>query len=198
MQYPIVEHFYTLQGEGYYAGKAAYFIRLAGCDIGCVWCDTKESWDAKKHPSFATSTIIDWAKQAHAKLVVITGGEPLMHDCTTLTESFINQHISCNVETSGAYASSGTWNWFCLSPKKFKLPLPENYALANELKIIIFNRADFDFAIQEAKKVNKNCKLYLQPEWSKKEIILPEIMAFIKANTAWQLSLQTHKYLGIL
>ncbi len=197
MKYPIVEHFYTLQGEGFYAGNAAYFVRLGGCDVGCVWCDTKESWDAKNHPTFESDDIKNWIKNTAAKIVVITGGEPLMHDLNVLTAALKNENLQTNLETSGSHAFSGNIDWVCLSPKKFKPALDANYALANELKIIVFNKSDFDFAISEAKKVSEKCLLYLQPEWSKEKEMLPMIIDFIQQNPQWKLSLQTHKHLQI-
>ena len=197
MKYPIVEHFYTLQGEGFFAGNAAYFIRLGGCDVGCVWCDTKESWDADLHQKFSTEEIVSWVKKTNANRVVITGGEPLMHDLTTLTTALKNENIELNLETSGSHSFSGKFDWVCLSPKKFKPALQENYQWANELKVIVFNQSDFEFALNEAKKVDKNCLLYLQAEWNKESAILPSIIEFIKQNPQWKLSLQTHKHLQI-
>lgn len=199
---PIMEAFYTLQGEGFYSGQAAYFIRLGGCDVGCVWCDVKESWDKEKHPKYTIKQIIDKINTEIPKLnpkpiIVITGGEPLMHDLTILT-SFLNSlGFKINIETSGSSKFTGNYNWVCLSPKKFKAPLTENLQLANELKIIIFNKSDFEWAKKYEKLVNKNCKLYLQPEWDKAEKNTPLIIDFIKQNPQWQLSLQTHKYLKI-
>jgi organic radical activating enzyme len=195
--YPIVEHFYTLQGEGCYSGQAAYFIRLGGCDVGCVWCDTKESWDADAHKKYDIVTILNWVIDANAEMVVITGGEPLMHNLTPLTDAFAENDIAVNIETSGSHPFSGNWDWVCLSPKKFKPSLQNNYKRADELKIIVFNESDFDFAMEESDKVEEDCLLYLQPEWSKKEIMLPQIIDFIKENPQWQLSLQIHKYLQI-
>jgi organic radical activating enzyme len=197
LKYPIVEHFYTLQGEGFFAGNAAYFIRLGGCDVGCVWCDTKESWDADLHQKFSTEEIVSWVKKTNANRVVITGGEPLMHDLTTLTTALKNENIELNLETSGSHSFSGKFDWVCLSPKKFKPALQENYQWANELKVIVFNQSDFEFALNEAKKVDKNCLLYLQAEWNKESAILPSIIEFIKQNPQWKLSLQTHKHLQI-
>jgi 7-carboxy-7-deazaguanine synthase len=197
MEYPIVEHFYTLQGEGCYSGQAAYFIRLGGCDVGCVWCDTKESWDATAHQKFDIETIVNWVIDANAEMVVITGGEPLMHNLKPLTDAFAENEIGVNIETSGSHNFSGEFDWVCLSPKKFKKPLPEIYKKADELKMIVFNSSDFEFAEQEAKKVGEDCLLYLQPEWNKQETILPEIIAYIKENPQWQLSLQIHKMIKI-
>jgi organic radical activating enzyme len=195
--YPIVEHFYTLQGEGCYSGQAAYFIRLGGCDVGCTWCDTKESWDATAHQKFDIETILNWVIDANAEMVVITGGEPLMHHLTPLTNAFVENEIGVNMETSGSHNFSGAFDWVCLSPKKFKKPLPEVYKKADELKIVVFNKSDFEFAEQEAKKVGEDCLLYLQPEWDKRATILPEIIHYIKENPQWQLSLQIHKMIQI-
>lgn len=194
---PVMEHFYTLQGEGAYAGCAAYFIRLGGCDVGCVWCDVKDSWDASKHPYYSLAEIVSWPIQAGAQLVVITGGEPLMHPLDLLTKELRANGIQTNIETSGAHPFSGSFDWVCFSPKKFKAPLPEVTAKADELKIIIYNKSDFAWAETFVPQVSINCKLYLQPEWDKKEQMLPLIIDYIKLNPRWQLSLQTHKYIDI-
>lgn len=202
--YPIMESFYTLQGEGFYTGAAAYFIRLGGCDVGCVWCDVKESWDANKHPQKSVDEITEkiLAEINHSTtntkpIVVITGGEPLMHNLTELTHRLQQLGFKTNIETSGSSPLSGSWNWICLSPKKFKAPLPEILPAANELKIVVFNKSDFDWAEQYAALVKPNCQLYLQPEWDKSAIITPLIVDYIKANPKWQLSLQTHKYINV-
>lgn len=201
-----MESFYTLQGEGFYTGKAAYFIRLAGCDVGCVWCDVKESWDATKHPLLSIEEIIQKAEteienlhlgENNKPIFVITGGEPLLHQLDELTAAIEAKGYLTNIETSGSSALSGNWNWICLSPKKFKAPLPEVITAANELKVVIFNKHDFDWAEQFAVQVNKNCRLYLQPEWDKRDSITPLIVDYIKANPKWQLSLQTHKYINV-
>jgi organic radical activating enzyme len=192
-----MEHFYTIQGEGYYSGHAAYFIRLGGCDVGCVWCDVKESWDADKHPEYGLNDIVSWVEKARAKLVVITGGEPLMHDLTKLTATLKSKGIQTNIETSASHPMSGSWDWVCVSPKKFKAPLPESIIHADELKVVIFNKSDFDWANKNASMVNANCKLYLQPEWDKSEEMLPLIIDFVKENPQWKISLQTHKFMGI-
>jgi 7-carboxy-7-deazaguanine synthase len=192
-----MEHFYTIQGEGYYSGHAAYFIRLGGCDVGCVWCDVKESWDADKHPQCELNDIVSWVEKARAKLVVITGGEPLMHDLTKLTSTLKSKGIQTNIETSASHPMSGSWDWVCVSPKKFKAPLPESIIHADELKVVIFNKSDFDWANKNASMVNANCKLYLQPEWDKSEEMLPLIIDFVKENPQWKISLQTHKFMGI-
>ncbi len=196
-QLPVVEHFYTLQGEGSHQGRAAYFIRLGGCDVGCVWCDVKDSWDAGKHPLVNVEDLIKIVAKTPAKLVVITGGEPLMHDLTSLTNSLKENGFETNIETSGSHPLSGTWDWICLSPKKFKAPLPGLVPFANELKVVIFNKSDFVWAEKYAAKVSTHCKLYLQPEWDKAAIITPQIIDYIKANPQWQLSLQIHKYINV-
>ncbi len=194
---PVMESFYTIQGEGFHQGRAAYFIRLGGCDVGCVWCDVKESWDASKHPLIAIETLVQQVQQTPAKLVVITGGEPLMHDLGFLTQKLQQAGFETNIETSGSSPLSGSWNWICLSPKKFKAPLPEVAPFANELKIIIFNKTDFKWAEEYAAQVSNTCKLYLQPEWSKAAEMTPLIVDYIMANPQWELSLQIHKYIGV-
>ncbi|MBS1640242.1 MAG: 7-carboxy-7-deazaguanine synthase QueE [Bacteroidetes bacterium] len=195
-----MESFYTLQGEGFHQGKAAYFIRLGGCDVGCVWCDVKESWNADNHPKFSVEEIVEKAIQnskSTQPLVVITGGEPLLHNLDNLTKALQQAGFQTNIETSGSSPLSGNWNWVCLSPKKFKAPLPEVVKVANELKVVIFNKHDFEWAEQYALQVSENCKLYLQPEWDKRETITPLIINYIKANPKWQLSLQIHKYINV-
>jgi organic radical activating enzyme len=192
-----MEHFYTIQGEGYHQGKAAYFIRLGGCDVGCVWCDVKDSWDVEKHPKLNVERLKLNVLETPAKLVVITGGEPLMHNLDALTTVLQQQGLQTNIETSGAHPLSGKWDWICLSPKKFKAPLPEILPLANELKIVVYNKSDFDWAEKYAALVNPNCKLYLQPEWDKATEVTPLLIAYIKANPKWQLSLQVHKYINV-
>lgn len=194
---PVMEHFYTLQGEGFHWGKAAYFIRLAGCDVGCVWCDVKESWDASKHPNIAIDALLEELKKTPVAIVVITGGEPLLHDLTALTNVLKQNGFKTHIETSGSSPLSGTWDWITLSPKKFKAPLPENLPHASELKIVVFNKTDFAWAETWAAMVSSSCKLYLQPEWSKAAAITPLIVDYIKAHPQWQLSLQTHKYINV-
>ena len=192
-----MESFYTIQGEGFYQGKAAYFIRLGGCDVGCVWCDVKDSWDAAKHPLVNIDDLLKEVKDTPAEMVVITGGEPLMHDLTLLTKTLQAAGLATNIETSGSSPLSGSWNWICLSPKKFKAPLPEVVTFANELKIIVFNKTDFKWGEEFAALVSPDCKLYLQPEWSKSQVITPLIVEFIKDNPKWELSLQLHKYINV-
>ena len=194
---PVMEHFYTLQGEGFYQGKAAYFIRLGGCDVGCVWCDVKESWDAAAHPQSKISRLLEQVLETAAKIVVITGGEPLLHNLDELTETLQAQGLRTHVETSGSSPLSGSWDWITLSPKKFKQPLPEVAAAAHELKIVVFNKSDFQWAEQWAAAVNQNCRLYLQPEWSKAAEMTPLIVDYIKKHPQWQLSLQIHKYINV-
>jgi len=194
---PVMEHFYTLQGEGYHQGRAAYFIRLGGCDVGCVWCDVKESWDAGKHPLWKIDDLILNIEKTAAKLVVITGGEPLMHNLNLLTAALRAKGFETNIETSGAHPLSGTWDWICLSPKKFKAPLPGILPLANELKIVVFNESDLDWAEQYEALVSPGCRLYLQPEWDKAAVVTPVIIDYIKQNPQWELSLQIHKYIHV-
>jgi 7-carboxy-7-deazaguanine synthase len=193
---PLMEEFYTIQGEGFHTGTAAYFIRIGGCDVGCHWCDVKESWNAALHPPTSTDLIVQNAKK-YADTVVITGGEPLTWDMSLLTQKLKNQDLKVHIETSGCYPVTGTWDWFCLSPKKNKLPVDDAYAIAHELKVIIYNKHDFIFAEEQADKVNKNAILFLQPEWSKKEEMTPLIVDYVMNNPKWRVSLQTHKYLNI-
>ena len=193
---PLMEAFYTIQGEGFYKGSAAYFIRLGGCDIWCHWCDVKESLDASVHPPTDIVSIVKEAK-IHSKTVVITGGEPLMWNMFPLTKLLKYNNIKTHIETSGAYKLTGDWDWICLSPKKNKNPLDELYNRANELKMIIHNLNDLKFAENESNKVNKDCILYLQPEWSKRDKIMPVIVDYVMCNDKWRISLQTHKYLNI-
>lgn len=193
---PLMEAFYTLQGEGYHKGSAAFFIRIGGCDVGCHWCDVKESWDANLHPPTPIEHIVTQAKQ-YSDTVVVTGGEPLMWNMDPLCKALHGQGMQVHIETSGAYALTGTWNWFCLSPKKNKRPLQAAYDYADELKVIIYNKDDFKFAEEQAAQVAPNCKLFLQPEWSRREKVMPLIVDYVLANPKWKASLQTHKYLNI-
>lgn len=194
---PIMEMFYTIQGEGFHTGRAAYFIRTGGCDVGCVWCDVKESWDANAHPPLSMEEIVSEVLKSKTDFVVITGGEPTMYDLTALTAALKKIGIEIAIETSGAYPIQGHFDWICLSPKKFKMPLETNYKLANELKMIIFNKSDFDWADELKNKVTKTCKLYVQTEWDKSEKMLPLIINYVKDNWEWKISLQTHKFLNI-
>ncbi|MBB4120032.1 organic radical activating enzyme [Mesonia hippocampi] len=193
---PLMEEFYTIQGEGFHKGTAAYFIRVGGCDVGCHWCDVKESWDAEKHPPTSIGQIVANAEK-YSDTIVITGGEPLTWDMSPLTENLKAKGLKTHIETSGAYAVTGVWDWFCLSPKKLKLPTPEAYKQADELKIIVYNKNDLIFAEQQAEKVNSDCILYLQPEWSKRDKVVPLIVDYVMKNPKWKVSLQTHKYLNI-
>jgi 7-carboxy-7-deazaguanine synthase len=194
---PVMEDFYTIQGEGSYQGSAAYFIRLGGCDVGCVWCDVKESWDASAHPQVHVQDIVAKTKSSGTRIAVITGGEPAMYDLSVITESLRNNGIRTHIETSGVYPLTGKWDWICFSPKKFKAPHPSIFATANELKIIIYNKSDFAWAEEFAARVNADCKLFLQPEWSREKEMLPLIIDFVKQNPSWELSLQIHKYMNI-
>ncbi len=192
-----MEHFYTIQGEGFHQGKAAYFIRLAGCDVGCVWCDVKESWEAEGYPKYESRSLKSEVRRTPAEIVVITGGEPLMHNLDDLTRELQSAGLKTHIETSGAYPWSGSWDWICLSPKKFKSPLPEIVRYANELKVVVFNKSDFDWAEKYAALASADCKLYLQPEWSKASQVTPLIVDYIKVNPKWELSLQIHKYINV-
>ena len=194
---PLMEEFYTIQGEGYHSGKAAYFIRLGGCDVGCHWCDVKESWDASLHPLTRTDLIIEHAFPFPGKAVVVTGGEPSMYNLEYLTKQLKLQGIQTFIETSGAYHLTGNWDWICLSPKKTSPPLIENLRNASELKVIVYNKSDFEWAEKNAETVSSNCKLFLQPEWSKAKEMMPQIVDYVMANPKWNVSLQTHKYMNI-
>lgn len=193
---PLMEEFYTIQGEGFHKGTAAYFIRVGGCDVGCHWCDVKESWNPKIHPPTTIEEMVENAEK-HSKTVVVTGGEPLIYNMQPLTEKLKSKGLKVHIETSGAYPLTGNWDWICLSPKKMKLPTDPIYQKAHELKMIIFNKDDFRFAEEQAAKVNSDCLLYLQPEWSKREKMMPLIVDYVMQNPQWKVSLQTHKYLNI-
>ena len=193
---PLMEAFYTIQGEGFHKGKASYFIRIGGCDVGCHWCDVKESWDAQAHPLVSTEKIIEDALE-HSDTIVITGGEPLMWDMTSLTKGLRNNNKKIHIETSGAYELTGDWDWICLSPKKRKNPVGEIYKKANELKVIIYNTDDLKFAEQQSEKTNSNAHLFLQPEWGNREKMMPVMVDYVKKNPKWKISLQSHKYLNI-
>lgn len=192
-----MESFYTIQGEGHYQGRAAYFIRLAGCDVGCHWCDVKESWDAAQHPLQTIEHIVAEAAAFTGRIAVITGGEPLMHDLTGLTVQLKQEGFRNHIETSGAHPLSGQWDWICLSPKKFKAPLDAVIEVCDELKIIVFHPSDIEWAKSFIPKVKKECKLFLQPEWSRQEEMLPQIISFVKENPEWEISLQIHKFMNI-
>ncbi len=194
---PLMEEFYTIQGEGYHTGNAAYFIRLGGCDVGCHWCDVKESWDASIHPLTETNTIVEHALLHLAKAVVVTGGEPLQYNLSPLTSKLKTAGFKTYLETSGAYPLSGEWDWVCLSPKKTMPPLEEIFLKADELKVIVYNRNDFKWAEENAAKVGMDCKLFLQPEWSRREEMMPLITSYVMEHPRWMVSLQTHKYMNI-
>ena len=194
---PLMESFYTIQGEGYHQGKASFFIRTAGCNVGCHWCDIKDSWDASEYPLVSVDAIADEANSHPMKIAVVTGGESMMFDMGPLTKALKNKGLKCHVETSGAYKISGQWDWVCISPKKFRAPLAENMHRADELKVIVYNRTDFKWAVDQSKKVSSKCKLYIQPEWNKAYQMMPEIVEFIKDHPEWNISLQTHKYMNI-
>lgn len=194
---PVMESFYTLQGEGAYQGHASWFIRLGGCDVGCVWCDVKDSWDASKHPLQTVTHIVKEAAAHPGRLAVITGGEPLLHDCGPITEALQGAGFRTHIETSGSSPLSGSWNWICVSPKKFKAPLPEVLAQADELKVVIYNKHDFAWAEQHAALVPPTCRLFLQPEWSRKDEITPQIVDYILEHPQWTLSAQVHKFINV-
>ena len=193
---PLMEEFYTIQGEGFHKGTAAYFIRVGGCDVGCHWCDVKESWNAATHPPTDIQHIVTNAAK-YSNTIVVTGGEPLTWNMAPLTHALKSKNLQTHIETSGAYPLTGMWDWICLSPKKNKLPVGEIYKKAHELKVIVYNKHDFIFAEEEAAKINKQCILYLQPEWSVREKITPLIVDYVMQNPKWKVSLQTHKYLNI-
>ena len=196
-QYPVMEMFYSLQGEGYHQGKAAFFIRLAGCDVGCVWCDVKDSWDASKHPVLSIDEIVSNAAAHPARLAIVTGGEPLLYNLDALTTALKKAGFEVNIETSGSSPLSGKWDWVCFSTKKFKAPLEECILAASELKVVIFNTHDFEWAETYAQQVPPYCKLYLQPEWDKSNQITPLVIDYIKAHPKWELSAQLHKYIQV-
>jgi 7-carboxy-7-deazaguanine synthase len=194
---PLMEEFYTIQGEGYHSGKPAYFIRLGGCDVGCHWCDVKESWDASAHPLTMADTIVENALKFPAKAVVVTGGEPSAFNLTYLTEQLKKRGILTFIETSGAYPLTGNWDWICLSPKKTMAPVAENFKRAQELKVIVYNNDDFRWARENAAKVGPGCKLFLQPEWSRAKQMMPLIVEYVMGHPEWNVSLQIHKYMNI-
>ncbi len=193
---PLMEEFYTIQGEGFHKGKAAYFIRIGGCDVGCHWCDVKESWNAETHPPTEIASIVHNAAK-YSNTIVITGGEPLTWDMGPLTSALKAKNLKIHIETSGAYPLTGTWDWICLSPKKNKLPIGDIHKKAHELKVIVYNKHDLVFAEEHANMVSKECILYLQPEWSVREKVTPMIVDYVMQHPKWRVSLQTHKYLNI-
>ena len=192
-----MELFYSLQGEGYHQGKAAFFIRLAGCDVGCVWCDVKDSWDASKHPVLSVEEILAVAAAHPSRIAIVTGGEPLLHQLDPLTTALKAAGFQTHIETSGSSPMSGSWDWVCLSPKKFKAPLAESVKAADELKVVVFNKSDFDWANTFVNDVNTDCKKYLQPEWEKSDAMTPLVIEYIKSNPSWELSAQLHKYIQV-
>ena len=192
-----MELFYSLQGEGYHQGKAAFFIRLAGCDVGCVWCDVKDSWDASKHPVLSVEEIVNAAAAHPSRIAIVTGGEPLLHQLDPLTTALKAAGFQTHIETSGSSPMSGSWDWICLSPKKFKAALPEAVKAADELKVVVFNTSDFTFANSFVNDVDSNCKKYLQPEWEKSDAMTPLVIEYIKTNPSWELSAQLHKYIQV-
>ncbi|MCU0420229.1 MAG: 7-carboxy-7-deazaguanine synthase QueE [Cyclobacteriaceae bacterium] len=192
-----MESFYTIQGEGAHQGRAAYFIRLAGCHVKCVWCDVKDSWDEHAHPAVAVETIVQKAKDSGGNLAVVTGGEPTMHDLAPLTTALKQAGLRTHIETSGAYRLTGTWDWVCFSPKKFMAPVAGFAAHAHELKVVVFHKTDFEWAEKHATQVGPDCQLFLQPEWSKEKEILPLIIEYVKKHPRWQISVQVHKYMNI-
>ncbi|MFY0601690.1 MAG: 7-carboxy-7-deazaguanine synthase QueE [Cyclobacteriaceae bacterium] len=192
-----MESFFTVQGEGSHSGRAAYFIRIGGCDVGCVWCDVKESWEAENHPTIIIENIVSNAKASGAEIVVVTGGEPFMYDLSNLTKALKSNGLKTHVETAGVYPLTGEWDWICFSPKKFKAPLEEYYNKSDELKVIVFNKSDLNWAQQHADRCLSSASLFLQPEWEKKEAMMPLIVDYVKENPKWRISLQTHKYLNI-
>ncbi len=195
--FPLMEDFYSIQGEGHYQGHAAYFVRLGGCDVGCVWCDVKESWDAGLHPVTTVEEILARIKTSTTEIVIVTGGEPVMYDLTHLTKRLQAGNFRTHLETSGVYPLTGDWDWVCFSPKKFKAPHPSIYEAASELKVVIYNQSDFEWAEKHAAMVNTDCELFLQPEWSREKEMVPKITEYIKTNPHWKISLQIHKYMNV-
>jgi 7-carboxy-7-deazaguanine synthase len=196
-KFPVMEHFYTIQGEGFHTGRAAYFIRFGGCDVGCVWCDVKESWDANNHPKYSIFELVSFVVKSSAKICVITGGEPAMYDLSELIDKLHEIGVRVHIETSGAYEIKGQYDWVCISPKKFKFPISIALKKANEFKAIVFHKDDIKWAQTYVKDLPLDCLLYLQPEWSKQNNNLPLIIDFIKNNQDWRISLQTHKFMDI-
>ncbi|MGB0850598.1 MAG: 7-carboxy-7-deazaguanine synthase QueE [Bacteroidia bacterium] len=195
--FPVMEYFYSVQGEGVFAGQAAFFIRLGGCDVGCVWCDVKDSWDAEKHPLKSIDFLLEEALSHPGRILILTGGEPAMYDLTEITKEFQKNGFRVHIETSGAYPLVGTFDWVTFSPKKFKAPIEEAASMADELKIIVFNKSDLKWGETHQNMVPESCKLYLQPEWDKREEMEKVIFDYVLKNPTWQISLQTHKYLGV-
>ncbi len=197
LEFPIVEHFYTLQGEGSHAGLPAYFVRLGGCDIGCPWCDTKKSWKAERHPRASIAQIVGWAAEAGALHVVVTGGEPAQYELTALTRAFREAGMATHLETSGAYPITGTWDWVCVSPKTYRGPLPDSLAKADELKVVVEDADSLRWAEQNALGVRPGCRLYLQPEWNQRHTQLAAAIDHAKRFPRWRVSIQSHKFIDI-
>ncbi len=195
--FPVMEYFYSVQGEGVYTGHPAFFIRLGGCDVGCVWCDVKDSWDAEKHPKKSLEFLLAEAQKHPSKIVIVTGGEPAMYNLTEMCTAFKTAGFRMHIETSGAYPIKGDFDWVTFSPKKFKAPIAEAAEMSDELKVVVFNKSDFNWAEEHEKMVPANCKLYLQPEWDKRTVMQPLIFDYVLQNPKWNISLQTHKYLGV-
>ena len=195
--FPIMEYFYSIQGEGVFVGQPSFFIRMGGCDVGCVWCDVKDSWDADKHPKISIDSLLEEAIKYPSRLVIITGGEPAMYDLTELTKKFKEAGYRVHIETSGAYPLVGEFDWITFSPKKFKQPLEDVAKMADELKIVVFNKSDIKWAEEHQKLVSLDCKLFLQPEWDKRKISEKIVFDYVLINPNWFVSLQTHKYLGV-
>jgi organic radical activating enzyme len=196
-QLPVMETFYTVQGEGAFTGAPAFFIRLAGCDVGCVWCDVKDSWDAAKHPLQSVAQLSTAVVESGAAICVITGGEPTLHDLSELTLALRSKGIRTHLETSGTQPLTGEWDWITFSPKKFKVPLSEYYQKSHELKVIINHLSDIGWSQEHADKMSERTALYMQPEWEKREVMQAHILDYIRSNTQWRISVQTHKYLGV-
>lgn len=194
---PLMEAFYTIQGEGFHQGRAAVFIRLAGCDVGCHWCDIKESWKAGAYPLVSVEQIVEKVSNYKSDIAVVTGGEPLMYDLSKLTGALRAGGFKTHLETSGVYPLTGSWDWICLSPKKFKQTRDALYTKADELKVIIYNKSDFEWAESCRAKMKPACKLFLQPEWVKLEKMLPEMVEYVKEHPEWEISLQLHKYMNV-
>ena len=195
--YPVMEAFATVQGEGAHTGTPSWFIRLGGCDVGCVWCDVKESWDADAHPRQSVEELVAAAVDSGRKTVVVTGGEPAMYNLAPLTDALRAAGLTAHIETSGAHPLTGTWDWVTLSPKKFKVCREDVYPLADELKVVVFHRSDMDWAAEHAEHVREDCGLFLQPEWDRRDDATFWIVSWIAARPGWRISLQTHKYIGI-
>ena len=197
VKYPVMETFTSIQGEGVHTGVPSFFIRLAGCDVGCVWCDVKESWDKEKHPLFSLETLVEAAVGSGMKVVIVTGGEPTMHDLSPLTEALRNEGLSIHLETSGTQKLTGLFDWITFSPKKFKAPLEEYFQLSTELKVVISHKSDIEWSHELSARMNEHAQWFMQPEWDKREVMLPLIFNWILKNPHWRVGLQIHKYMGV-